>query len=37
MIRDLVIMMSSSLIAHHPEALSNFTVKIFRKIKEKIT
>ncbi|MDI9863476.1 MULTISPECIES: hypothetical protein [Flectobacillus] len=37
MIRDLVIMMSSSLIAHHPEALSNFTVKVFRKIKEKIT
>lgn len=37
MIKDLVIMMGSNIIAHHPEALSNFTIKVVRKLKDKIT
>lgn len=37
MITDLVIMMGSNIIAHHPQALSNFTIKVFTKLKNKIT
>lgn len=37
MIYDLVVLMGSNIIAHHPQALSNFTIKVVKKIKAKIT
>lgn len=36
-IYDLVVLMGSNIIANHPQALSNFTIKVVKKIKAKIT